>query len=83
MRPPPPLARPCPSQTLTPGQRPVTLEELERFTSIIDNILANADLETISRKKVRQGLEASLGGRDLSEQKVRSPSAVRDLFPPR
>ncbi|KAM4054308.1 SWIB/MDM2 domain-containing protein [Hirsutella rhossiliensis] len=48
---------------------PLTLEELERFTSIIDDILANADLETISRKKVRQGLETSLGGRDLSEQK--------------
>ncbi|PHH88557.1 hypothetical protein CDD83_7375 [Cordyceps sp. RAO-2017] len=47
----------------------VTPEELERFTSIIDDILANADLETISRKKVRQGLEASLGGRDLSDQK--------------
>ncbi|PNY23556.1 Uncharacterized protein TCAP_06503 [Tolypocladium capitatum] len=48
---------------------PLSSEELQRFTAIIDNILANADLETISRKKVRQGLEVSLGGRDLSDQK--------------
>ncbi|PFH60018.1 hypothetical protein XA68_11571 [Ophiocordyceps unilateralis] len=48
---------------------PLTSEEHDRFTSIIDDILANADLETISRKKIRQGLEAALGGRDLSDQK--------------
>ncbi|RDA86318.1 hypothetical protein CP532_5693, partial [Ophiocordyceps camponoti-leonardi (nom. inval.)] len=46
-----------------------TSEELDRFTSLIDDILANADLETISRKKVRQALESALGGRDLSAQK--------------
>ncbi|KJZ80087.1 hypothetical protein HIM_00801 [Hirsutella minnesotensis 3608] len=55
---------------------PLAPEELERFTSIIDNILATADLETISRKKVRQGLEASLGGRDLSDQK----NAIKQLI---
>lgn len=46
-------------------------EERSRYTAIIDAILATADLETISRKKIRQGLETSLGGKDLSEQKVR------------
>lgn len=55
---------------LWPQTKIVTPEELERFTFIIDGILATADLETISRKKIRQGLEASLGGRDLSDQKV-------------
>ncbi|KAJ6445177.1 proline transporter [Purpureocillium lavendulum] len=48
---------------------PLSPDELARFTHIIDGILATADLETISRKKVRQGLETSLGGRDLSDQK--------------
>lgn len=45
-------------------------DEQQRYTEIIDNILATADLETISRKKVRQGLETRLGGKDLSVQKV-------------
>ncbi|GAO19331.1 uncharacterized protein UV8b_05231 [Ustilaginoidea virens] len=48
---------------------PLDFEERQRYTAIIDDILATADLETISRKKVRQGLEARLGGKDLSEQK--------------
>lgn len=47
-------------------------EEVERYTSIIDGILATADLATVSRKKVRQALEKGLGGKDLSDQKVRS-----------
>lgn len=45
-------------------------DENQRYTAIIDDILFTADLETISRKKVRQGLEAALGGKDLSEQKA-------------
>lgn len=48
----------------------VSPEERQRYTDIIDAILATANLETISRKKIRQGLETSLGGKDLSEQKV-------------
>ncbi|KAM0339901.1 hypothetical protein ACHAPU_010733 [Fusarium lateritium] len=55
---------------------PLTTEELERFTAIIDNILETSDLETISRKKIRQGLENALGGQDLSEQK----SAIKRLI---
>lgn len=50
---------------------PVTPKESTKYAAIIDAILATADLETISRKKIRQGLETSLGGKDLSEQKVR------------
>ncbi|KAJ4244383.1 hypothetical protein ACHAPJ_011238 [Fusarium lateritium] len=48
---------------------PLTTEELERYTAIIDDILETSDLETISRKKIRQGLENALGGQDLSDQK--------------
>lgn len=54
----------------------VSNNERARYTDIIDGILADADLETISRKKIRQGLEASLGGKDLSEQK----EAIKDLI---
>jgi hypothetical protein len=57
----------------------VTSEERERYTSIIDAILATADLETITRKKIRQGLEKSLGGTDLSEQKVRDLCVLLDI----
>jgi chromatin remodeling complex protein RSC6 len=55
---------------------PLTSEERQRYTSIIDAILATADLETISRKKIRQGLETSLGGQDLSAQKT----AIKELI---
>ncbi|KAL6862489.1 hypothetical protein ACO1O0_002722 [Amphichorda felina] len=54
----------------------VTPEETTKYAAIIDAILATADLETISRKKIRQGLETSLGGKDLSEQK----NAIKELI---
>jgi chromatin remodeling complex protein RSC6 len=54
----------------------VTPEENARYTSIIDGILETADLATISRKKIRQGLETSLGGKDLSDQK----NAIKELI---
>ncbi len=44
--------------------------EKKQYTRLIDGILANADLETVTRKKIRQSLELELGGKDLSEQKV-------------
>jgi hypothetical protein len=47
----------------------VTTEEEIEFTRLIDNILATADLQTVTRKKIRQGLEAAVG-KNLSEQKV-------------
>lgn len=55
----------------------MTPTELESYTAIIDDILATADLETISRKRIRQGLEANLGGKDLSEQKVSMTHQLR------
>lgn len=54
----------------------VTSEEEKQYSSIIDGILRTADLQTISRKKVREGLETSLGGKDLSDQKVSARSTV-------
>ena len=50
----------------------VTPEEDAQYTSIIDAILETADLNTVTRKKIRMGLERALGGKDLSEQKARS-----------
>jgi upstream activation factor subunit UAF30 len=47
----------------------VTDEERASYTRIIDGILADADLETVTRKKIRQGLEEAID-KDLSDQKV-------------
>ncbi|OAA60875.1 SWIB/MDM2 domain protein [Cordyceps fumosorosea ARSEF 2679] len=55
---------------------PLSSEERQQYTAIIDGILATADLQTITRKNIRQGLETSLGGKDLSEQK----NAIKKLI---
>ncbi|KAL1889633.1 hypothetical protein Sste5346_008751 [Sporothrix stenoceras] len=55
---------------------PLSDEEMRRYTQLVDAILATADLETVTRKKVRKGLEKALGGKDLSDQKV----AIKDLI---
>ena len=47
----------------------VTEEDKARFIPIIDSILLVADLQTITRGKIREGLELAIG-RDLTEQKV-------------
>ncbi|KAL2194057.1 SWIB/MDM2 domain-containing protein [Corynascus similis CBS 632.67] len=47
---------------------PLTDEETVTYTRIIDGILASADLETVTRKKIRQGLEEAVD-KDLSDQK--------------
>lgn len=47
----------------------VTDTERETYTRIIDDILLKADLQTVTRKKIRQGLEEAID-KDLSEQKV-------------
>jgi len=47
----------------------VTAEEKSNYTRIIDGILRAADLQTVTRKKIRQGLEAAVD-KDLSDQKV-------------
>lgn len=53
----------------------MTAEEESEFIRIIDGILATADLETVTRKKIRQGLEATLG-KELTEQKVGLPLVI-------
>lgn len=50
----------------------VTAGEEIRYTEIIDRILTTADLETVTRKKIRLGLQAELGGKDLNEQRVKN-----------
>ncbi|KAK7397650.1 hypothetical protein QQX98_012976 [Neonectria punicea] len=59
---------------------PLTPEERSRYTDIIDDILKSADLETISRKKIRQGLEAELGGKDLTDQKAAIKKLIEARF---
>ncbi|KAI5859581.1 SWIB-domain-containing protein [Durotheca rogersii] len=59
---------------------PLTLEEETRYTEVIDGILATADLLTVTRKKVRMGLEAALGGKDLSNQKTAIKALIEERF---
>lgn len=47
----------------------VSPEERESYTKIIDSILAESDLQTVSEKRIRRGLQDAVG-RDLTEQKV-------------
>ncbi|KAK5635531.1 hypothetical protein RRF57_011243 [Xylaria bambusicola] len=58
----------------------VTAEEEARYTEIIDGILATADLETVTRKKIRLGLQAELGGRDLDAQKDAIKALIEQRF---
>ncbi|TQN71547.1 Upstream activation factor subunit spp27 [Colletotrichum shisoi] len=59
---------------------PLSSEEENNYTSIIDVILATADLTTITRKKIRLGLEKALGGKDLSDQKDAIKALIEERF---
>ncbi|KAK0625423.1 hypothetical protein B0T17DRAFT_617516 [Bombardia bombarda] len=58
---------------------PLSAEEKAEYTRIIDGILAAADLETVTRKKIRSGLEAAIG-KDLNSQKVAIKSLIEARF---
>ncbi|KAL2114861.1 hypothetical protein VTJ04DRAFT_10524 [Mycothermus thermophilus] len=58
---------------------PLTDEERETYTRIIDDILSKSDLETVTRKKIRQGLEAAVD-KDLSEQKDAIKALIEARF---
>ncbi|KAL0938303.1 DEK C terminal domain-containing protein [Colletotrichum truncatum] len=59
---------------------PLSAEEESRYTSIIDGILGTADLTTVTRKKIRLGLEKALGGKDLSDQKDAIKALIEERF---
>ncbi|KAF3005397.1 hypothetical protein G7054_g5630 [Neopestalotiopsis clavispora] len=59
---------------------PLSAEEERNYTHIIDGILATANLETISRKKIREGLETALGGKDLRDQKTAIKLLIEERF---
>lgn len=55
---------------LRPADLPlVPLDQRASYSVIIDNILATADLETISAKAIRKGLQEQVA-EDLTEKKV-------------
>ncbi|KAG7283983.1 hypothetical protein NEMBOFW57_010341 [Staphylotrichum longicolle] len=58
---------------------PLTDEERGTYTRIIDGILAAADLETVTRKKIRQGLEEAID-KDLSDQKIAIKNLIEARF---
>ncbi|KAK1753360.1 upstream activation factor subunit spp27 [Echria macrotheca] len=57
----------------------LTADEEARYTEIIDGILAAADLQTVTRKRIRQGLETAVG-KDLSDQKNAIKSLIEARF---
>ncbi|KAL2757247.1 hypothetical protein ACRALDRAFT_1074385 [Sodiomyces alcalophilus JCM 7366] len=59
---------------------PLTKDEEVRYTAIIDSILATADLNTVTRKKVRAGLQMALGGKDLSDHKDVIKRLIEERF---
>jgi DEK C terminal domain len=58
---------------------PLLPAERAQYSAIIDGILASGDLQTISAKQIRKGLEAKLDI-DISDKKVCLPSLL--TFPP-
>lgn len=68
----------CSLLAVSPGLRAT-------YESIIDSILAKSDLQTVSEKRIRKGLQDELGY-DLTPQKVsvnssyRIVACVSDLF---
>ncbi|KAK3320128.1 hypothetical protein B0T19DRAFT_282264 [Cercophora scortea] len=58
---------------------PLSPEEKANYTRIIDGILAAADLQTVTRKKIRQGLEAAID-KDLTGQKTAIKSLIEERF---
>ncbi|KAH7369475.1 SWIB/MDM2 domain-containing protein [Plectosphaerella cucumerina] len=59
---------------------PLSSDEQSLYTSIIDGILKTADLTTVTRKKIRAGLESQLGGKDLSAQKNAIKTLIEERF---
>jgi upstream activation factor subunit UAF30 len=47
----------------------VSADEESRYTSLIDSILSTSDLTTVSAKKVRKSIQATVA-HDISDQKV-------------
>jgi hypothetical protein len=56
----------------------LTPAQVAQFTPIIDDILSNADLSTITPKKIILGLQERLGF-DITEFKVSYPSKFQML----
>ncbi|KAL1990497.1 hypothetical protein VTN49DRAFT_6336 [Thermomyces lanuginosus] len=54
-------------------------EERESYTKIIDSILAESDLQTVSEKRIRRGLQDAVG-RDLTEQKAAIKELIMERF---
>ena len=52
---------------------------VDQYVPVIDGILKNADLNTISAKKIRAGLQDRFPDHDVNSNKVRLSSAPRRL----
>jgi hypothetical protein len=52
---------------------------VDQYVPVIDGILKNADLNTISAKKIRAGLQDRFRDHDINSNKVRPSAATRML----
>jgi len=57
----------------------LTSEERRSYTVLIDDILANSDLQTVSEKKIRRTMAERLG-KDISEQKAAISAIIMERF---
>ncbi|KAJ5865095.1 uncharacterized protein N7529_007011 [Penicillium soppii] len=57
----------------------LSLEIREKYTAIIDDILAKSDLTTISEKRIRKGLQDAVG-HDLTPQKASIKQLIMERF---
>lgn len=64
-----------PASMLTIALRTVPPEQEAAYSAIIDDLLKSSDLETVSAKRIRKGLQDRVDY-DISSQKVRTRSRL-------
>lgn len=64
-----------PASMLTIALRTVPPEQEAAYSAIIDDLLKSSDLETVSAKRIRKGLQDCVDY-DISSQKVRTRSRL-------
>lgn len=70
------IDRPDPNLLTRRSALPVPPEVEASYTVIIDDILAHSDLNTVSAKRIRKGLQARVA-HDITPEKVSAPDALR------
>lgn len=67
------------THTHAPGAMSLPAEKVSQYSAIIDRIIATGDLETISTKQIRNGLQAAVD-EDLGEYKIPIKQLILERF---